>query len=667
MRLRDLDRIFNRFYSSKYNPLYQSGSIALGLFIIVAVTGTYLSFFYRLGEPYESVEALNQSFWFGSWVRALHRYASDLMVVAVVFHVFRMIVHKKYFGPRTFAWVSGVGLLFLLLISGWTGYVMVWDVQAQALAAAGAKMFDSLGLFSDPIARSFNGIEHPPASFFFLNLFLHVVLPLGMVFGIWIHTSRMARADWFPHKKIIYGMLASLIVVSVIWPAPLGLKADLLKSPEDYPIDWFFNFWISGAESYPLLTFLLFMAGGTLLAGVPWFFKPKSQRGKSFNDPNICEGCTQCVQDCPYEAIQMMTKDVNAKMKTVAVVTPELCVSCGLCSASCDPMTIGPEGRKGGDQLKEAKQFLESLNLDKKSLDHTLIVGCSNQSAVLKNIDQYCQTQSTYHLYPAECPGTLHSMVYRMFAARFSRVVVASCPSRNCVNKDGYMLLTERMSGDREPTILNPQLRERVHAFPLGDGEEKRFFEVLENTESILESQKTSSWKTRVSALIVSLGLVFLIAGLTRIPGGAGEEEGLLRVSIRLVGQNEKSCQEPSAEEMAKLPIHMRATEVCTYRALSYQLKLSIDGKEHLNEQVHPGGLRRDRPIYVNHEIKVATGVRDVQFSMEPIDSQDESIVSLNLERKVEFNSGQVALLYYSLDTKNADIKESTATEVQSE
>ncbi|HRO68418.1 MAG TPA: cytochrome b N-terminal domain-containing protein, partial [Pseudobdellovibrionaceae bacterium] len=138
--IRLLDRFFNRLFSSRYNPIYASGTVALGLFSVVLVTGLYLSFFYRLGEPYESIAALNADPWFGSWVRAVHRYATDLMAISVVFHVLRMIAQGKTWGPRTLAWVTGVGLVALLLISAWTGYVMVWDAQGQALAIAGARI-----------------------------------------------------------------------------------------------------------------------------------------------------------------------------------------------------------------------------------------------------------------------------------------------------------------------------------------------------------------------------------------------------------------------------------------------------------------------------------------------------------------------------------------------
>ena len=56
--LRPLDRAFNRLYGWRYNPLYQSGTIAVLMFVILLITGTYLLLFYRIGSPWASVEVI---------------------------------------------------------------------------------------------------------------------------------------------------------------------------------------------------------------------------------------------------------------------------------------------------------------------------------------------------------------------------------------------------------------------------------------------------------------------------------------------------------------------------------------------------------------------------------------------------------------------------------
>src|SRR5687768_2192966 len=122
-----LDGWVNRVYTSRYNPLYHSGALTIALLLVLLVTGLYLLLFYRLGAPYASVTRMNDQVWVGRWVRGLHRFASDAAVIASLVHAFRMYAQRRTWGPRTLAWVSGVLLLAVILVSGWTGYVLVWD------------------------------------------------------------------------------------------------------------------------------------------------------------------------------------------------------------------------------------------------------------------------------------------------------------------------------------------------------------------------------------------------------------------------------------------------------------------------------------------------------------------------------------------------------------
>ncbi|NUM89243.1 MAG: cytochrome b N-terminal domain-containing protein [Bdellovibrionales bacterium] len=359
------DRAFNAVFRPEFNPIYRSGTIAVVLMSLVTVTGLVLIFFYRLGDPWESVRGIQEQAWFGRWLRSIHRFASDATVAAVVLHVFRMFAQGKSWGPRAFSWITGVLLLFFLFLSAWTGFVMVWDTQAQVVAETGARIVDSLGILADPLVGSFNGVaDTPPASFFFLNLFLHVVVPLGMIFGIWVHTSRMARATWFPRKNFLWGMVAVFVALGVALPAPLGPKADLLSLPVDVPLDRYFHFWIPFASLSPSATFWWWFGFFLLLSAIPWALRPRSESSEvkpAFNDPKICQGCTQCVKDCPYEAIQMVPRLAGPPVsETVAQVIPNLCVSCGLCSASCGPMTMGPPDRKGTHQYQAAKTLVAS-------------------------------------------------------------------------------------------------------------------------------------------------------------------------------------------------------------------------------------------------------------------------------------------------------------------
>ena len=53
-----IDAVANRLYGSRWNPLYQSGTIVVALYLTILVTGLWLILFYRVATPWESVASL---------------------------------------------------------------------------------------------------------------------------------------------------------------------------------------------------------------------------------------------------------------------------------------------------------------------------------------------------------------------------------------------------------------------------------------------------------------------------------------------------------------------------------------------------------------------------------------------------------------------------------
>ena len=66
-----VDAAFDRIYSSRYNPLLQSGPIAVAMLVVLIVTGLYLLIFYRIGDPYGSTARIVDQAWAGRWIRSL--------------------------------------------------------------------------------------------------------------------------------------------------------------------------------------------------------------------------------------------------------------------------------------------------------------------------------------------------------------------------------------------------------------------------------------------------------------------------------------------------------------------------------------------------------------------------------------------------------------------
>jgi coenzyme F420-reducing hydrogenase delta subunit len=477
-----VDGLLNRLYGSRWNPIYQSGAVVVALFVLLLVTGVYLLLFYRVGSPYASTVRITEQVWLGRWIRGIHRFASDAALVAIAVHAVRMLVQGRSWGPRALAWLTGVGLLAVFVVSAWTGYVMVWDVQAQVLAVEGARLLDVLPIFSEPIARTFVGEQALPSAFFFMNLFLHVALPIGMAFLLWLHVARVARPVLWPPRRVFIGVTGALLAVSVLWPIGMSPEADLLRLPGRAEYDAFFSWWVPLSRALPAgVVWLLGLAATALVVAVPWLTRPRPPRrpAPSSVDARLCTGCEQCALDCPYEAITMVERR-DGRATLLARVDPALCVSCGICAGSCAPMGVGPPGRTGRDQLAVVRGEVE------RGVDGVAVVACTRGAGGVGTLQRFAGAR----VYPIDCIGSMHSSVVELLVrGGADGVLVVGCPERDCWNREGAKWTQARLFEEREAELQARVDRRRVRLSHAGAAERSLVAAELESFRASLPAR----------------------------------------------------------------------------------------------------------------------------------------------------------------------------------
>jgi ferredoxin len=643
--LRGADRLFDRLYSSAYNPLYRTGTLASLCLTVALVTGVYLLFVYETGRPYASMVAIQGDVWLGRWMRALHRYASDAAAVAVALHVLRLLVQGKTWGPRVLAWITGVLLAGMMFLSALTGFVLVWDEFGQKLAVAGAKMLRLLPLFPEPPDRSFVGDRPVPAPFFFMNLFLHVAVPLGMVAFLWLHTTRLARAAWFPDRRVAWAALAGLLLLSLAWPAPLPPAADLLSIPGRVDADWFYAFWLPLAHGWPAAGLAAAAILTGLLLAVPWLLRPPRRRRPppSFADPDSCEGCEQCFKDCPYDAIRMVTGKYPDRHPLLAQVQPDLCVSCGLCAGSCASLAIGPPARTARHQLASARQLVTSAG---DPAGQALLVTCRNNAGVADRLRRLYPDGSAA-CFDVDCVGTLHPGTLSYLAGHFAGTVVVGCPRQDCLHREGPSLADARILGEQSPAVPGRLARLPLRVLHASVGEWPRIAAAIEAFRRPRGAAAPGLAGTaRRAALggVASAVLLALLALGSGAPQGADADHALLRLGWRLAGQVAERCRDLTPEELARRPAHMRAPRECVSAVLPYDLRAVVDGRVVAARRVTSPGLRADRPLSVEEDLVVPPGDRAVTVTFAPADPASGGAV-LALERTLRFERGRVVLV----------------------
>jgi ubiquinol-cytochrome c reductase cytochrome b subunit len=199
----------NKFLKKNLNKLFPEhwsfmlGEIALYSFIVILLTGVYLTFFFKpsmteviyngayaplngikMSEAYASTLDISFEVRGGLLMRQIHHWAALLFVAAVSVHLLRVFFTGAFRKPRELNWVIGVVLLTMAFGAGFTGYSLPDDL----LSGTGLRIIEGI-LLSIPIIGTWAsglvfGGEFPGTEFIPRIYTMHVLLIPGLILGL---------------------------------------------------------------------------------------------------------------------------------------------------------------------------------------------------------------------------------------------------------------------------------------------------------------------------------------------------------------------------------------------------------------------------------------------------------------------------------------------------
>jgi quinol-cytochrome oxidoreductase complex cytochrome b subunit len=175
--------------SLRVRATYYLGSFSFLLFLMLAITGVLLMFYYHPAVPqaYRDMKDLRFVVSSGVFLRNLHRLAAHLMVIAVFAHMFHVFYRGGYKPPHEFNWAVGVILLLITLLLSYTGYLLPWDQLAFWAITVGTNILSNMPLIGNRVKFLLLGGhvvgENALLRFYVLHC---VVLPLvaGLLVGV---------------------------------------------------------------------------------------------------------------------------------------------------------------------------------------------------------------------------------------------------------------------------------------------------------------------------------------------------------------------------------------------------------------------------------------------------------------------------------------------------
>ncbi|MBX7223382.1 MAG: cytochrome b N-terminal domain-containing protein [Blastocatellia bacterium] len=132
-------------WSLRWSTTMGLGIASTSAFLITLVTGILLMFYYKpyTDVAYQSIKDLHFVVPTGRFIRNIHRWAANVMVICVMLHMARAFYTAAYRKPREFNWLIGMGLFVTTLGLSFTGYLLPWDQLAYWAITIGANIAQS--------------------------------------------------------------------------------------------------------------------------------------------------------------------------------------------------------------------------------------------------------------------------------------------------------------------------------------------------------------------------------------------------------------------------------------------------------------------------------------------------------------------------------------------
>jgi len=692
--------VLNRLTGTSFNPFYHLGTLSIYLLIVLAVTGLYLTVFYRPGadRAYASVARISAS-WLGSLMRTTHRYAADALIVVILLHALKMLLGDRFWGSRWLAWVSGWGMLVLIWIIGVMGYWLVWDQGAQWLTEYGIELIRgpaALAFLSPEIAsRTF--------AFFVIVLFLHIFLGLFILLGVLVHELRLSRARYWAPRWLMVEATVVLVALALWRPVASAAPADLSHLVNVVTLDsWYLGFLplTSKWGNVPFWGLTTFIVG--ILTLLPWLARG-DDLGPAIVTNEVCSGCALCFQQCPYAAIEMRPNMEDTRFETIAVVNADLCTGCGLCVGTCSIAGIELAGLPTSRIWDAFQQALRDVRVQET---HPLIVFACQRHTALGTLPTHAtiadHRQPTANRSPSEilspvmlgswkssnphprspilacslpCVGMVQpEWIRQSLQANARAVVLLSCPTDDCAFREGPRWLATRLArrrslwenglywleaapGDRralQPFWEEKGIGEKGKKSTREKGDKGTKLERGEGKGHLppsphsLSPLSTFSLVRHLAAGLAVLALTFGLSLAAERPATAtGGDHGLIRVVLKHPGKFKSASASISEEVRAKLPENVPPEQVLGGERFPVRLRIEIDGTTVLERTYRPGGLRREGQVYGLEWWPVPPGRHEVRLWM----MDDETTWRPVFAGSVDVPAGSVRLLRYHEET----------------
>ncbi len=455
------------------------------------------------------------------------------------------------------------------------------------------------------------------------------------------------------------------------------MEADLNRLITSVDLDLYYLSFLPILDRWGNLPFyaLTALSFGALTL-LPWLAKGQHVGPAVVLDPN-CTGCSLCASECPYRAIEMITRQDESRFKTIATINEDLCTGCGICVGICATLGIEMKELPSADVfenglLRRLRQELTSarqpptiiFTCDRQathgSVPQELLVDRPAGSGATKGLAVYPQTTASSPLYSGSWGGdnphpanrVLTCVVPCMGMASVDwikqlrtdgagDVVLLGCPFDDCSYREGPHWVSARLR--RRKAVHEPQ----VHVLEAAPGDSKPLIDLL-NRRSNARPQLPAAlpeFKERQIALprlplaaLLLLGLTTLSAILLPLEITAGTraaEQGQIRLLVGHPGKIMTALGGPAVDLPENASVDM--AQILGGQRFPVLLEMWVDGELVVNQSYRPKGVRGEGEISAVEFYPLHPGLRQVDIRIKDDDGDWRTVYSDRIDIETAF------------------------------
>jgi len=299
---------------------YYTGSSILLFLAIQIVTGIMLALYYKptLEGANDSVARIMTEMPLGWLVRSIHSWSATFMIAFVMIHLLAIWFTKSYRKPREATWMTGMMLLVVSMVFGFTGYLLPWDDLSLSATKVGTNIPNAIPVVGKWVTQFLRGGDDVTGDTLTRFFLFHVcILPLVIFAVMAVHIllvqkegmsvpleaeikkKKVPSLPFWPNfilreVMIWLVLLGTLMTVALVFAPSLGPSADLMSpAPAGVKPEWYFLFLFQTLKIFPgnmgPVTGEFVAVVLILLAVVAIFFlpfidnKPEGKKGKIIN------------------------------------------------------------------------------------------------------------------------------------------------------------------------------------------------------------------------------------------------------------------------------------------------------------------------------------------------------------------------------------------------